>query len=89
MGIIYFMQANLAIGLIAKLQPCFKYIIPNDLIMMIVVCVSRSHMPISALGCRGLMRPEKFAHLVNCPGLDVLLLFPWIYCHLGFWRQRH
>jgi hypothetical protein len=31
LGIIYFMQTDLAIGLIAKLQPCFKYIIPNPL----------------------------------------------------------
>ena len=27
-GIIYFMQTDLAIWLIAKLQPCFKYITP-------------------------------------------------------------
>jgi hypothetical protein len=31
-GVIYFTQVNLAIGLTAKLQPCFKYIIPKYII---------------------------------------------------------
>ena len=50
--------------------------------------MSTHHLPISVDGCRGLMRQEEVAHLVYCPGEHVPLLFPWIYCHLGIWRQR-